>query len=65
MGVALSQLANTLFHVSTGAGDPAGVIPTVFSWITSSAVLPYLAIGIGCSLCLFGIRAIKSVIWGA
>lgn len=64
MAAALSQLVNTLFAVG-GEGTTAGVIPTVFSWITSTAVLPFLAIGIGCSLALFGIKIIRSVIWGA
>lgn len=58
MTEALSQITTTLF----GTG---GVIPTVFSWITSATVLPYFAIGIACSLALFGVKAIKSVIWGA
>lgn len=58
MTEALSQITTTLF----GTG---GVIPTVFTWITSATVLPYFAIGIACSLALFGVKAIKSVIWGA
>ena len=64
MAAALTQLANTLFAVG-GEGKTAGVIPTVFSWITSETVLPFLAIGIGCSLALFGVKIIRSVIWGA
>lgn len=58
MATALTELTTTLF------GD-AGVIPTVFGWITDSSVLPYFAIGIGCSLALFGVKVIRSVIWGA
>lgn len=58
MGTALSELTATIF----GTG---GTIETVFSWITSSAVLPYFAIGIGCSLALFGVKVIRSVVWGA
>lgn len=58
MSEALTQITSTLF----GTG---GVIPTVFSWITSTTVLPYFAIGIACSLALFGVKAIRSVIWGA
>lgn len=58
MDVALTQMTTTLFGSD-------GVIPTVFTWITSSAVLPYLAIGIGCSLALFGVKIIRGVIWGA
>lgn len=61
---ALKQLTDTLFAVGSDTAS-AGVIPTLFSWITSSSVLPFFAIGIGCSLALFGIKAIRSVIWGA
>ena len=64
MAAALKQLVDTLFAVGSESAS-AGVIPTVFSWITSSAVLPFLAIGIGCSLSLFGVKIIRSVIWGA
>ena len=46
-------------------GSTAGVIPTVFTWITSTPVLPFLAIGIGCSLALFGVKIIRGIIWGA
>lgn len=67
MSEALTQLATTLFHVSSGASDTVatGVIPTVFSWITSTSVLPFFAIGIGCSLALFGVKVIRSIVWGA
>lgn len=58
MAQALTQLTTTLFGTN-------GVIPTVFTWITSETVLPYLAIGIGCSLALFGVKVIRSIIWGA
>lgn len=58
MATALTQLTGTLFGTD-------GVIPTVFGWITSDEVLPFLAIGIGCSLALFGIKIIRGVIWGA
>ena len=62
---ALKQLATTLFATGGTEGSTAGVIPTVFSWVTSSAVIPYLAIGIGCSLALFGVKIIRGIIWGA
>ena len=66
MAQALQQLVTTLFATGGGtSGASAGVIPTVFSWITSAEVLPFLAIGIGCSLALFGVKIIRSVIWGA
>lgn len=58
MAQALTQLTTTLF----GSG---GVVPTVFGWVTSAEVLPYLAIGIGCSLSLFGVKIIRGIIWGA
>lgn len=58
MAGALTQVTGTLF-------SDDGVISTVFGWITSADVLPFFAIGIACSLALFGVKAIKSVIWGA
>lgn len=58
MSQALTQLTTTLFGES-------GVISTVFSWVTSTTVLPYFAIGIGCSLALFGVKVIRSVVWGS
>lgn len=58
MDQALSQLTTTLFGTN-------GVISTVFGWVTSADVLPFFAIGIGCSLALFGVKVIRSVIWGA
>lgn len=58
MAQALSALTTTLFGAN-------GTIPTVFGWITSTEVLPYFAIGIGCSLALFGVKVIRGVIWGA
>lgn len=48
MSEALTQLTSTLF----GTG---GVIPTVFTWMTSSTVIPFFAIGIGISLALVGV----------
>ena len=62
---ALKQLVSTLFATGGAEGSSAGVIPTVFSWITSTSVLPFLAIGIGCSLALFGVKLIRGIIWGA
>lgn len=61
---ALKQLTSTLFAAGSDTAS-AGVIVTVFKWLTSSTVLPYFAIGIGCSLALFGVRVIRSVVWGA
>lgn len=58
MTEALTQLTSTLF----GSG---GVITTVFTWVTSANVIPYFAIGIGCSLALFGVKVIRSVVWGS
>lgn len=59
---ALTQLTSTLFGSGEGAD---GVLVTVFSWLTSASVLPYFAIGIGCSLALFGVKVIRSVVWGS
>lgn len=58
MTEALSAVTTTIF----GSG---GCVATAFSWITSAEVLPYFAIGIGCSLALFGVKVIRSVVWGS
>ena len=58
MPTALSAVATTIFGES-------GVVPTVFTWITSTDVLPYFAIGIAASLCLFGVKVIRGIVWGA
>lgn len=54
----VSQITGTLFGTN-------GVIPTVFTWVTSAAVLPYFAISVAISLTLVGVKIIRSVIYGA
>lgn len=61
MSAALTQLTTTLF----GSGETPGTIATVFTWLTGDTVLPFFAIGIGCSLSLFGVKLIRSIVWGA
>lgn len=61
MGTVLNQITTTLF----GSGENAGVISTVFDWITSAEVLPYIAISVAISLSLVGVKIIRSVIYGA
>lgn len=58
MSEVVSQITSTLFGTN-------GVIPTVFTWVTSAAVLPYFAISVAISLTLVGVKIIRSVIYGA
>lgn len=56
--------------VGTGITSVIGWIGDVVTAITTtegelSALLPLFAIGISISAILFGIKAIKSIIWGA
>lgn len=56
--------------VTTALGTVIGWIGTVITSITGAEgqlneLLPLFAIGIAISALLFGIKAIKSVIWGA
>lgn len=54
--------------VTTALGTVIGWIGTVVTAITSgglSALLPLLAVSVGISAFLLGMRCIRSVIWGA
>ena len=55
--------------VTTALGTVIGWIGTVITAITGTSgqlneLLPLFAVGIAISALMFGIRAIKSVIWG-
>lgn len=53
----VGQVVSALFHAGDGtANDPSGALYTL---------LPYFAIGIACSVVLFGVKGIKSLVWGA
>lgn len=54
--------------VTSGIGTVIGWVGSVITAITSggmSALLPLFAISISISAILFGIKCIKSVVWGA
>lgn len=54
--------------VSSALTQVIGWVGTVVTSITSgqlASLLPLFAIGIGISVLLFGIRAIRSIVWGA
>lgn len=54
--------------VTSGIGTVIGWVGSVITAITSgglSVLLPLFAIGIAISAILFGIKCIKSVVWGA
>lgn len=56
--------------VSTGLTTVIGWVGDVVTAVTStdgalSSLLPLFAIGIAISALLFGIKAIKSIVWGA
>lgn len=54
--------------VTTALTKVIGWVGTVVSSITTgdlASLLPLFAIGIGISVLLFGIRAIRSIVWGA
>lgn len=70
MPVALTSGTNNqiIDAVGNGLTSVIGWIGEVITAITSgelSALLPLFAIGISISAILFGIRAIKSIVWGA
>lgn len=54
--------------VTSALTDVIGWVGTVVTSITTgqlASLLPLFAIGIGISVLLFGIRAIRSIVWGA
>lgn len=56
--------------VSSGLTTIIGWVGTVISELTGAEgslndLLPLFAIGIGISVLFFGIKAIKSIVWGA
>lgn len=61
---------NMLEAVTSGITTVIGWVGSVISAITTEAgelneLLPLFAVGIAISAILFGIRAIKSIVWGA
>lgn len=60
----MSTFLTTLTEVASSVFGEGGVVPTFFAWLTSTAVLPYFAIGIGVSLLLLGVKIVRGVIWG-
>lgn len=60
-----AAVAEGLVQVTSTLFGSDGAVPSVFEWITSSSVLPFFAVGIGCSLVLFGIKVVRSIVWGA
>lgn len=59
----LTAVGNALTQIIGWVGDV--VESLVGSDGSLSALLPLFAIGIGISVLLFGIRAIRSIVWGA
>ena len=59
----LTAVGNALTQVISWVGDVVGSL--VGNDGALSALLPLFAIGIGISVLLFGIRAIRSIVWGA
>ncbi len=54
--------------VSTALTDVIGWVGEVVTAVTTgelASLLPLFAIGIGISVLLFGIKAIRSIVWGA
>lgn len=62
-------VTNSMVEAVTSAlGSIIGWVGEVVTSITSGGLkdlLPMFAIGIGISVLLFGVKAIKSIVWGA
>lgn len=51
----IGEVVTALFSAGGNGTDPGALY----------ALLPYFAIGIACSVVLFAVRGIRSLIWGA
>lgn len=62
-------VTNSMVEAVTSAlGSIIGWVGEVVTSVTSGGLkdlLPMFAIGIGISVLLFGVKAIKSIVWGA
>lgn len=62
---AFLEFARTLFEFFfSTASESMGIIPSIFTWLVSDAVLPFFGIGIVVSLILAAVTIVTRVFWG-
>lgn len=62
---AATGMAGFLSNIQSIISAVISAATSMFTWMTSEAVLPYFLIGIGLSICLFVVNVIRRVVWGA
>lgn len=60
----MSSLVSNLNSFVSALFGSGGLVPTFFSWVTSSDVLPYFVLGICVSLVLLAIKIVRGTVWG-
>ena len=60
----MSSLVTNLNSFVSALFGSGGLVPTFFTWVTSSDVLPYFVMGICVSLVLLAIKIVRGSVWG-
>lgn len=60
----METIVTTLSNLTSALFGESGAIPTFWTWLTGSTVLPYFLVGVGVSLLLLGIKVVKGIFWG-
>lgn len=60
----MSSLVTNLNSFVSALFGSGGLVPTFFTWVTSSDVLPYFVMGICVSLVLLAIKIVRGTVWG-
>lgn len=60
----MSSLVTNLNSFVSALFGSGGLVPTFFTWVTSSDVLPYFVLGICVSLVLLAIKIVRGTVWG-
>ena len=60
----MSSLITNLNSFVSALFGSGGLVPTFFTWVTSSDVLPYFVLGICVSLVLLAIKIVRGTVWG-
>ena len=60
----MANLVSNLNSFVSALFGTGGLVPTFFTWVTSTDVLPYFVLGICVSLVLLAIKIVRGTVWG-